>query len=217
MSGHRMVRYLALSASALIGAACGDYTHPTSPASAKVLSPTLAVGASYSLLASSAKVKAVRWGSGHSRLEQSVSAVIGPDGGTLSLPGSDFSLSIPSGALIKPVTITVVAKAGPYVAYEMLPHGLRFLKPATAAQGLKTTAAYGTDAGNLVRSAYLPEGSETIDADDSASPSELEAGATYFSGARSVAESHVWVINHFSRYILISGVWVCVQDCPPTK
>jgi hypothetical protein len=213
MSGHRVVRYVALSVGALVGLACGDYTHPTSPASAKVLPPTLAVGASYSFLASSAKVKAVRWGSGHSRVEQSVSAVIGPDGGSLSLPGSDFSMSIPSGALTKPVTITVVAKAGPYVAYEMLPHGLRFLKPATAAQGLKTTAAYGTDAGNLVRSAYLPEGSETINADDSASPSELEASTTYFSGARPVAESHVWVINHFSRYILISGVWVCIENC----
>jgi ZU5 domain len=213
MSGHRMVRYLALSVGALVGLACGDYTHPTSPVSAKVLSPTLAVGASYSFLASSAKAKAVRWGYGHSRVEQAVSAVIGPDGGTLSLPGSDFSMSIPSGALTKPVTITVVSKAGRYVAYEMLPHGLMFLRPATAAQGLKTTSAYGTDAGDAVRSAYLPEGSETIDADDSASPSELEASTTYFSGARPVAESHVWVVNHFSRYILISGVWVCADNC----
>jgi len=127
MSGHRIVRYLALSASALVGLACGDYTQPTSPASAKLLSPTLAVGASFSFLANSAKVKAVRWGSSHSPVEQRVSEVIGPAGGTLSLPGSDFSMSVPSGALTEPVTITVVAKAGPYVAYEMLPHGLQFL------------------------------------------------------------------------------------------
>jgi hypothetical protein len=126
-------------------------------------------------------------------------------------------MSIPTGALTEPVTITVVSKAGPYVAYEMLPHGLKFLKPATATQGLKTTAAYGTDAGNAVRSAYLSEGSETINADDSVSPSELEASTTYFSGARPVAESHVWIVNHFSRYILISGVWVCVEDCAPIK
>src|SRR2546421_558906 len=83
-----------------------------------------------------------------------------------------FSMGIPSGALVEPVTITVVAKKGPYVAYEMLPHGLRFLKPVTAVQGLRTTAAYGTDAGSSVRSAYLPEGSESVDADDSSSPSE---------------------------------------------
>jgi hypothetical protein len=95
----------------------------------------------------------------------------------------------------------------------MLPHGLRFLKPATGTQGLKATAVYGTDAATAVRSAYLPEGSEAIDVDDSASPSEVEASTTYFSGARPVAESHVWTINHFSRYILISGVWVCVDGC----
>jgi hypothetical protein len=95
----------------------------------------------------------------------------------------------------------------------MLPHGLRFLKPVTAVQRLRTTAAYGTDAGNTVRSAYLPEGSESVDVDDSTSPSELEAATTYFYGAQPMAETHVWIINHFSRYILISGVWVCVSDC----
>jgi len=215
MSGHRMVRYLALSATALVALACGDYTQPTSLSSAKHPTPTLGVGASFSFLASSAKAKAVRWGSSHSQVEQTVSALIGPDGGTLSLPGSDFSMSIPAGALTEPVTITVVSKAGPYVAYEMLPHGLKFLKPATATQGLKTTAVYGTDAGNAVRSAYLPQGSETINVDDSASPSEVEASTTYFTGARPIAESHVWIINHFSRYILISGVWVCVEGCGP--
>jgi len=105
----------------------------------------------------------VRWGPAHSRAEQSASAVIGPDGGTLSLPGSDFTMNIPSRALSAPTTITVVAKGGPYVAYEMLPHGLQFLKPVTAVQGLQNTATYGTDAGNAIRTGYLPEGSDAID------------------------------------------------------
>jgi hypothetical protein len=126
-------------------------------------------------------------------------------------------MSIPSGALVEPVTITVVAKAGPHVAYEMQPHGLRFLKPVTAVQGLRSTAAYGTDAGSSVRSAYLPDGSESVDADDSTSPAELEAATTYFYGAQPVAETHVWIINHFSRYILISGVWTCIADCSTNK
>jgi hypothetical protein len=93
----------------------------------------------------------------------------------------------------------------------MLPHGLQFLKPVIATQGLQNTASYGTDAGNGVRTAYLPEGRDAIDVDDSATPSELEAATTYF-GATKVAESQVWVINHFSRYILISNVWVVVND-----
>jgi hypothetical protein len=95
----------------------------------------------------------------------------------------------------------------------MLPHGLQFLKPVTAIQGLQNTATYGTDAGNAVRTAYLPEGSDAIDVDDSASPSELEAATTYYSDVQRVAESHVWTINHFSRYILISNIWVCIESC----
>ena len=209
----RILRSLILTVGALVGLACGDYSRSTSPVSynPKLLPPTLTVRASFSSLTSGTKARAVKWGSAHSRVEQSVSAVIGPDGGTLSLPGSDFSMDIPSGALASPTTITVVAKAGAHVAYEMLPHGLRFLKPVTAVQGLQNTAIYGTDAGNAIRTAYLPEGKDAIDADDSTSPSELQAATTYFYGAKPVAETQVWIINHFSRYILISGVWTLVD------
>ena len=209
MSSHRAFHRLALAASAIVLLACGDFTRSTSPALSQA--KLVAVRSSFSLVASGSKARAVRWGPGHSRVEQTASAVIGPDGGTLSLPASDFTMNIPSGALSAPTTITVVAKSGSHVAYEMLPHGLQFLKPVTATQGLQNTATYGTDAGNAVRTAYLPEGRDAIDVDDSAAPSELEAATTYF-GAAQVAESHVWVINHFSRYILISNVWTLVND-----
>jgi hypothetical protein len=94
----------------------------------------------------------------------------------------------------------------------MYPHGLRFLKPVTATQGLSTTGTYRTAAGNAVRTAYLSDANDQIDADGAASPVELEAATTYFYGAQPVAESQVWLLNHFSRYILISGVWVQVAD-----
>jgi hypothetical protein len=215
----RIFRTLILTAGVLTGLACGDYSRSTDPSSykQKTLPPTLIVRAPFAMLTSSTKARAVRWGPAHSRVEQSASAVVGPDGGTLSLPGSDFTMNIPSGALAAPTTITVVAKSGPHVAYDMLPHGLRFLKPVTAVQGLQNTAIYGTSAGNAIRSAYLPDGRENIDVDDSASPSELQAAATYFYGAVPVAETQVITINHFSRYILISGVWVCVADCGNAK
>jgi hypothetical protein len=205
MSSHRALYRLAVAASAIVLFACGDLSRSTSPAVSQA--KLVAVRSSFSLVQSGAKARAVRWGPAHSRIEQSASAVIGPDGGTLSLPGSDFTMNIPSGALSAPTTITIVAKSGSHVAYEMLPHGLRFLRPVTATQGLQNTATYGADDGNAVRSAYLPEGRDAIDVDDSAAPSELEAATTYFGAAR-IAESHVWIINHFSRYILISNVWV---------
>ena len=211
MSSHRAFQKLALAASAIFVLACGDYSRSTSPTLSQA--KLVAVRSSFSMMKSGAKARAVRWGPAHSRVEQSASAVIGPDGGTLSLPGSDFTMNIPSGALSAPTRITVVAKGGPHVAYEMLPHGLQFLKPVTAIQGLQNTATYGTDAGNAVRTAYLPEGSDAIDVDDSASPSELEAATTYYSDVQRVAESHVWTINHFSRYILISNIWVCIESC----
>jgi hypothetical protein len=208
----RILRGLIVTVGAVAGLACGDYSQSTSPASYKALPPTLIVRSSFTMLSSGTKARAVRWGPAHSTVEQSVSAVIGPDGGTLSLPGSDFSMEIPSGALAAPTAITVIAKAGPHVAYEMLPHGLRFLKPVTAVQGLRNTAAYGLRAGSAVRAAYLPAGRENIAIDDSANPSELEAGATYYYGSEPVAESQVWSMNHFSRYILISGVWTEVPE-----
>jgi hypothetical protein len=215
MFASRILRGLVLTLAAVAGTSCGDYSRSTSPISSnpKLLPPTLTVRAAYASLSGGTKARAVRWGPDHSRVEQSASAVIGPEGGTLTLPGSDFTMNIPSGALASPTTITVVAEAGPYVSYQMLPHGLRFLKPVTAVQGLSNTAIYGTQAGNAIRTAYLPEGSDTIDADDSASPSELQAATTYFYGAEPVAETQVVSINHFSRYILISGVWICVEGC----
>jgi hypothetical protein len=138
--------------------------------------------------------------------------MVGVDGATLLLPGADFTLTIPAGALGEPTAITVTAKAGDFVAYEMQPHGLRFMKPVIAVQGLSTTAIYGTDAANSVRSAYLAEGMENIGGNDLATPVEVEASTTIFHGAKPVAESHEWVLNHFSRYILISGAWVQVDD-----
>ena len=208
----RILRGLIVTVGAVAGLACGDYSQPTSPAPYKALPQTLIVRSSFTMLSGGTKARAVRWGPAHSSVEQSVSAVIGTDGGRISLPGSDFAMDIPSGALAEPTTITVIAAAGAHVAYEMLPHGLRFLKPVTAVQGLRNTAAYRMRAGSALRAAYLPEGRETIGLDDLASPSELEAGATYYYGADPVAENQVWNINHFSRYILISGVWTEVPE-----
>jgi hypothetical protein len=219
MFAPRVLRGLVLTVGALTGLACGDYVRSTSPPSynPKLLPPTLTVRSSFSMLSDGIRARAVRWGPAHLGVEQSVSAVVGPNGGTLSLPESDFTLSIPSGALAEPTKITVVARAGPHVAYDMLPHGLRFLRPVNAVQGLQNTAVYGTSLANGIRTAYLPDGRETIDANDLASPSELEAATTYYYGAQPVAETQVAIINHFSRYILISGVWVCVEDCASKK
>lgn len=213
MPGSRVRRYFALVMSMVAGLACGDYSQSTSPPSAaRKVVPSFVLSSPFKMVPHGSLAQAVRWGASHRQVDQTVLALIGPDGGTLSLPEADFSMTIPAGALVIPTTITVVAKGGPYVVYDMLPHGLKFLQPVTAVQGLSTTATYGTPAGKWVRSAYLPDGNDQIRRDDFAAPVELQRNTTFFYGARPVAETQEWILNHFSRYILISGVWTEVAD-----
>ncbi len=206
----------ALVVSIVAGLACGDYGSSTSPSPIprKLLPPTMVVRSPFSLVPKGLIAEAVRWGPAHESIELSVSAVVGPEGGTLSIPAADFSMTIPPGALIEPTTIRVVARAGTYVVYDMYPHGLQFRQAVTAAQGLSTIAGYGTPSGNSFRTAYLP-GNELISADGFASATELQAATTYFYGAEPIAETQEWILNHFSRYILVSGVWLEVPDDAP--
>jgi hypothetical protein len=213
MLGSRVRPYFGLAICMVAAFACGDYSRSTSPSvPQKLLPPTLVVTSPFSVVPRGSMAQAVRWGPAHLNVDESVSAVIDPDGGTLSLPGADFSMTIPAGALIKPTRITVVARAGTYVVYDMLPHGLKFHQSVTAVQGLSNTASYGTPAGSLVRGAYLPDGKDQIRHDDFAAPSELQRATTYFYGDQRIAETQEWVLTHFSRYILISGVWIEVDD-----
>ncbi len=211
MNGSRALRSIALLVGALGSVSCGDFTGSTTPASrgtSGLSLPPKAVGVAFTYLGEQAKAKAVRWGASHLAVEERVSSFVGPEGGSLSLPGSDFTMTIPGGALPAPTFITVISKGGAHVAYDMQPHGLVFQKPVTVVQQLRRTSSYGTSEGNGIRSAYLSDGNEAIAPDDSATPTELAAGATFFQGTANVAETHVWYLNHFSRYILISGVWM---------
>ena len=215
----RVLRNVALLVGAVVGASCGDFTESTSPAAprSRLSLPSRTVDVAFSYVSGEARAKAVRWGPSHVAVEERVSAVVGPEGGSLSLPGSDFRMTIPAGALTSPTSITVISKGGSHVAYDMQPHGLVFLKPVTVVQQLRQTAPYGTTEGNGIRSAYLSDGNERIESDDSANPAELPAGTTLSYGAEPVAETHIWYLNHFSRYILISGVWVLeeITDTEP--
>ena len=214
MSCPRVRLFFALVVSIVAGLACGDYGSSTSPPpiSRKLLPPTMVVTSSFSLVPRGLMAEAIRWAPVHQNADQSVSAVVGPEGGTLSIPGADFSMTIPRGALIEPTEIRVVARAGTYVVYDMYPHGLQFRQPVTAAQGLSSVAGYGTPSGNSVRTAYLPDGKHVIRGDGFASATELQAATTYFYGSEPVAETQEWILNHFSRYILVSGAWVEVED-----
>jgi hypothetical protein len=76
--------------------------------------------------------------------DEVVSRVVGPLGGTITLPRSGLTVVVPVGALTSSVEITVTAPAGDLVGYLFAPHGLVFRKPVIATQKVA-----GTDIGLL--------------------------------------------------------------------
>ncbi|MFN8582623.1 MAG: hypothetical protein U0163_16815 [Gemmatimonadaceae bacterium] len=69
----------------------------------------------------------------------SVSAVIGVNGGVLSIPQSGITLTVPAGAVSAPVKFQITSLKGLSVAYEFEPHGMVFNKPLTIRQDLTKT------------------------------------------------------------------------------
>ena len=76
-------------------------------------------------------------------------------------------------------------------------------------QGLENTEIFGTLAACSAYGAYLPTGSEDIGADDTATATETTMSFTVTGFAEwmqfSSPQTSIWIINHFSRYMLASG------------
>jgi hypothetical protein len=126
----------------------------------------------------------------------SVSATVGPLGGTLSLPGAGLLVVVPPLALSSRQTITVTAMAGSNVAYEFAPHGLKFNLPLVVTQNLGLTQASRNGLVNPLSlfAGYFP---------DSTKPTSItEQLNVNVDLLNSVATFTVW---HFSGYILASG------------
>jgi hypothetical protein len=116
-------------------------------------------------------------------------------------------VTFPVGALSQNTAITIVSIDGGYVAYDMLPHGLKFARPVTAVQRFRNTSIYGTPAANNVFGAYLADGNDQIGDGGVATAVETVLSTTISKvlGLVFVPDSQTWTLNHFSRYILASG------------
>ena len=212
----RLIAYSRLCIVAMFAFSCADGGAPTAPGTIGTdLAPPQAdsIGSTTSdewieIPPSSTPygkaVKGVRWSPSRVLVELSVEGRIGPAGGTLLIPGADFAIYFPEGALRTPTTITIVSKESPWITYDMLPHGLVFAKPVYAMQGLWNTTAYGTPLAYRVFGAYLESGKEAVGADDSATASETTQ-SFIFQGRSRIPTWSVWLLNHFSRYMLASG------------
>jgi hypothetical protein len=218
MTRFRFVRSFALVLATFVALSCSDYS-PTAP----IAAPTQAqdglisglLGTVTNLLGSVLKVivgvvdpsgievRAARWAPTHVNQVRSVSGTIGINGGTLAIPGSDFTITFPYGALAAPTAITIISDASGYVSYDMKPHGITFAKPVIVTQRLKNTSVYGTsDAWNAV-GAYFPK--DLLDWSGILKALETTT-TTIFSGSSSgTPEVETWQLKHFSRYILASG------------
>lgn len=151
-------------------------------------------------------VYAVKWSGTHTNQVRSTSGYIGYSGGSLTIPGSDFTITFPQGALTQTTYIKVVSDGSGYVTYDMQPHGLKFAKPVIVTQRLDNTAVYGTQRALNAFGAYF--------ATDPLSLSGLLKAleitrTTIFSAPTSPntgqPEVETWELRHFSRYMLASG------------
>jgi hypothetical protein len=155
-------------------------------------------------------VSAIKWAPAHDNETRSVSASVGYNGATLSIPSSDFTITFPKGALSRSTWITITSDASGYVSYDMRPHGLRFAKPVVVTQRLNHTAVYGTPLSLNAFCAYFSK--DPLDLGGILKALEIETTTIYSapSGQQDgkqqlVPEVETWQLNHFSRYMLASG------------
>jgi ZU5 domain len=132
----------------------------------------------------------------------SASKTIDASGGTISIPETGLTVSFPQGALTAPLKITVTADAQ-YVAYKFEPAGTTFLKDVTVTQLLNNTTIFGQPLRNQLYAAYIADDNQTLSGTVRAQ--EIEPSTTIFSPDSGLPQAQVWIIRHFSRYMLASG------------
>jgi hypothetical protein len=148
------------------------------------------------------RLKAVWWKNTHQKAVR-VSKTIDPSGGIISIPETGLTLLFPAGAVAAPIRITVTSDDD-YVAYKMEPSGTKFLKDVIATQSLAATALSGAPLRNQLYAAYISD--DRLNLAGIIKALEIEPSLTIFSPHwPRLPEAHVWVIRHFSRYILASG------------
>ena len=84
----------------------------------------------------------------------------------------------------------------------MDPAGTQFLKDVTVTQALLTTQVGGQSLQNQIYATYIAD--DSVSLSGSVPVLEIEPSKTVFYPNSLVPQSHVWIIRHFSRYMLAS-------------
>lgn len=191
----RLVRSFASLAAAILIASCG--TDSAAPDVTGPLGPTLSGPA---IDAAGRQFNALWWNTGLNTVAQA-SKTIDQTGGVLTIPETGLTMDFPAGAVTGPITITVTADPQ-YVAYRMAPAGTQFLKDVTVTQSLSNTAISGQPLQRQIYATYIAD--DTLSLTGRVPVIEIEPSKTVFYPNSSLPQAHVWIIRHFSRYMLAS-------------
>jgi hypothetical protein len=201
---NKLFRSSSLLLAACVIASCSDSAlrSPTSPTDSVPVQTAQASAKIGGLLdVDHLQLRALWWKKKHQDIVP-VSKQIGPAGGTITIPETGLTIVFPKNALPSPLTITVTSDDR-YVAYKMEPAGTIFSEDVTVTQLLSFTELAGNPLRTQLFAAYI--------GDDSAKLSgklpvlEIEPSHTVLSLLTGLPEAQVWVIRHFSRYMLASG------------
>ena len=131
-----------------------------------------------------------------------VSKTIDATGGVISMPSTGLTIVFPQGALAAPLKITITAD-DKYVAYKMEPSGTKFLKDVSVTQLLTFTKLNDSPLRTQLFAAYIAD--DRLKLSGKVPVLEIEPSTTLFSPRTGLPEAEVWMIRHFSRYMLSSG------------
>lgn len=125
-----------------------------------------------------------------------VTAVIGKQGGTLSIPAAGIHVIVPPRAVDRDTRFSLTAIKGKLVAYEFAPHGIHFKVPLVARQELSKTE-YRPLSLRVLTAGYFADRSQLDLRNATALVSELIQGLTL-----PLTQTYSWPIEHFSGYIV---------------
>jgi hypothetical protein len=194
------------SASVLLGAlivwSCSDAGIPAPTAPIGAVSDHGSSGLENNTPTGGLELRALWW---EDRYDQSISVskTIDASGGTISIPQTGLTVSFPKGAVKSALKITITADRD-YVAYKFDPAGTTFLKDVTVTQVLNNTEVFGEPLRNPLYVGYIAD--DNLKLSGKVPVLEILPSTTIFSLLNPLLpQAQVWVIRHFSRYMLASG------------
>jgi hypothetical protein len=178
-----------------------DFTGPQTSAATPNLGSAISGSAQSGQSQSGLELHALWWKKQHKDVV-TVSKRIDISGGVISIPATGLTMVFPAGAVSTPTTITVTSD-DKYVAYRMEPSGIHFNKDVVVTQLLSLTQVAGAPLRAQIFAAYIAD--DNVKLSGKVPVLELEPSTTSISPLTNLPEAQVWIIRHFSRYMLASG------------